>query len=126
MNKRIIKTAQAPLPIGPYNQAVVVGNIVYTSGQIPLDLNNAVVPGGITEQTKSVLENLKAVLEGAGTSLANVVKTTVFLKNMGDFASMNDVYGEYFDAKTAPARTTVEVARLPKDVFVEIEAVACL
>ena len=125
MSKKIIRTEQAPLPIGPYNQAVVVGNLVYTSGQIPLDAKtNNVVVGGITEQTKSVIENLKAVLQGAGTSLTNVVKTTVFLKNMGDFASMNAVYGEYFDAKTAPARTTVEVARLPKDVLVEIEAVA--
>ena len=126
MSKKIIRTDKAPLPIGPYNQAVVVGNLVYTSGQIPLDKNGGVVAGGITEQTRSVLENLKAVLEGAGSSIGNVVKTTVFLKNMGDFASMNAVYAEFFEAKTAPARTTVEVARLPKDVLVEIEAVALL
>ena len=127
MSKKIIRIEKAPLPIGPYNQAVVIGNLVYTSGQIPLDAKtNNVVAGGITEQAKSVLENLKAVLEGAGSSLTNVVKTTVFLKNMGDFAFMNAVYGEYFDAKTAPARTTIEVARLPKDVLVEIEAVAHL
>jgi 2-iminobutanoate/2-iminopropanoate deaminase len=125
MSKKIIRTEQAPLPIGPYNQAVAIGNLVYTSGQIPLDAKtNNVVSGGITEQTKSVLDNLKAVLEGAGASLSTVVKTTVFLKNMGDFAAMNAVYGTYFDASTAPARTTIEVARLPKDVLVEIEAVA--
>ena len=126
MSKKIIKTEKAPLPIGPYNQAVVVGNLVYTSGQIPLDLNNAVVSGGVTEQAACVLNNLKAVLEGAGTSLNNVVKTTVFLKNMSDFAAMNVVYGQFFDAASAPARSTIEVARLPKDVLVEIEAVALI
>jgi 2-iminobutanoate/2-iminopropanoate deaminase len=124
MSKIIVRTDKAPLPIGPYNQAVVIGNLVYTSGQIPLDKANNVVPGGITEQTKCVLENLKAVLEGAGSSLSKIVKATVFLKNMGDFAGMNAVYGEYIDVKTAPARSTIEVARLPKDVLVEIEAVA--
>ncbi|MBP6343093.1 MAG: RidA family protein [Candidatus Omnitrophica bacterium] len=124
MNKTIIKTAKAPLPIGPYNQAVVIGNLVYTSGQIPLDTSNAVVPGGITEQTIRVLENVKVLLEASGSSLAKVVKTTVFLKNMSDFAAMNEVYGRYFDAETAPARSTIEVARLPKDVLVEIETVA--
>jgi 2-iminobutanoate/2-iminopropanoate deaminase len=124
MSKNIVRTDKAPLPIGPYNQAVAIGNLVYTSGQIPLDLTNNVVSGGVTEQTKCVLENLKAVLEGAGSSMANVVKCTVFLKNMGDFAAMNAVYGEYFKAETAPARSTIEVARLPKDVLVEIEAVA--
>jgi 2-iminobutanoate/2-iminopropanoate deaminase len=127
MSKKVVRTEKAPLPIGPYNQAVVIGNLVYTSGQIPLDANtNNMVAGGITEQAKSVLENLKAVLEGAGSSLSKVVKTTVFLKDMGDFASMNAVYGEYFDAKTAPARTTIQAARLPKDALVEIEAVAHL
>lgn len=124
MNKTIIKTAKAPLPIGPYNQAVVIGNLVYTSGQIPLDTSNAVVPGGITEQTIRVLENVKVLLEASGSSLTKVVKTTVFLKNMSDFAAMNEVYGRYFDAETAPARSTIEVARLPKDVLVEIETVA--
>jgi len=124
--KKIIRTEKAPLPIGPYNQAVVIGNLVYTSGQIPLDQSNNVVPGGVTEQARSVLNNLKAVLEGAGSSLNNVVKTTVYLKNMGDFSSMNAVYSEYFEPNTAPARTTIEVARLPKDVLVEIEAVAHL
>lgn len=124
MNKTIIKTAKAPLPIGPYNQAVVIGNLVYTSGQIPLDTSNAVVPGGITEQTIRVLENVKVLLEASGSSLPKVVKTTVFLKNMSDFAAMNEVYGRYFDAETAPARSTIEIARLPKDVLVEIETVA--
>jgi 2-iminobutanoate/2-iminopropanoate deaminase len=124
MSKKIVKTNQAPLPVGPYNQAVVIGNLVYTAGQIPLDLSNAVVPGGVAEQTKCVLENLKAVLEGAGSSLSKAVKTTVFLKNMGDFAAMNEVYSKYFDEASAPARSTIEVARLPKDVLVEIEAIA--
>lgn len=124
MTKKIVKTDKAPLPIGPYNQAVVIGNLVYTSGQIPLNMSNAVVEGGIKEQAKCVLDNLKAVLEGAGSALDRVIKTTVFLKNMGDFAAMNEVYGQYFAAVSAPARTTIEVARLPKDVLVEIEAVA--
>jgi 2-iminobutanoate/2-iminopropanoate deaminase len=124
MAKKIIKTQQAPLPIGPYNQAVVIGNLVYTSGQIPLDKTNAVVAGGISEQAVCVLENLKAVIEGAGSSLDKTVKTTVFLKNMGDFAAMNAVYGRYFEAASAPARSTIEVARLPKDVLLEIEAIA--
>ena len=124
MAKKIIKTAQAPLPIGPYNQAVVIGTLVFTSGQIPLDQSNSVVTGGIKEQTQCVLKNLKAVLEGAGSSLDKIVKTTVFLKNMGDFAAMNEIYSGYFDAASAPARSTIEVARLPKDVLVEIEAVA--
>lgn len=124
MNKVIIKTEKVPLPIGPYNQAVVIGNLVYTSGQIPLDTSNTIVPGGITEQTIRVLENVKALLEASGSSLTKVVKTTVFLKNMSDFAAMNEVYGRYFDAETAPARSTIEVARLPKDVLVEIETVA--
>ncbi len=124
MGKKIIKTDKAPLPIGPYNQAVVIGNLVYTSGQIPLDQSNAVVSGGIKEQTQCVLENLKAVLEGADSALDKVVKTTVFLKNMGDFAAMNEVYAKYFETSWAPARSTIEVARLPKDVLVEIEAVA--
>lgn len=126
MAKTIVKTVLAPLPIGPYNQAVIVGALVYTSGQIPLDLNNAVIAGGIKEQTQCVLNNLKAVLEGAGSSLEKIVKTTVFLKNMGDFAVMNEVYTGYFDAVTAPARSTIEVARLPKDVLIEIEAIASL
>lgn len=124
MAKKIIKTQNAPLPIGPYNQAVVINSLVFTSGQIPLDKTNAVVLGGIAEQAVCVLENLKAVLEGAGSSLDKTVKTTVFLKNMSDFAAMNTVYGRYFEIASAPARSTIEVARLPKDVLIEIEAIA--
>jgi 2-iminobutanoate/2-iminopropanoate deaminase len=123
--KKIIKTDKAPLPIGPYNQAIVVGNLVYLSGQIPLDLKtNNVIAGGIVEQTKCVLEHIKSILTEAGSSLQQTVKATVFLKNMNDFAEMNKVYGEYFKPEFAPARSTIEVARLPKDVLVEIEIVA--
>ncbi len=125
MSKRVVKTPNAPLPIGPYNQAVVIGNLVYTSGQIAIDGNGAIV-GGITEQTQLVLAHLKAVLEGAGSSLEKVVKVTVFLKNMIDLAAMNKVYGEFFKPEWAPARSAIEVARLPKDAIVEMEAVAGL
>ncbi len=125
MDKKIIKPPKAPVPVGPYNQAVVVGHFVFTSGQIPLNPQTGeICPGAIAEQTRQALTNLKNVLEGAGSSLEKVVKATVFLKNMSDFAGMNAVYGEFFDAKTAPARSTIEVARLPKDALVEIEAVA--
>ncbi len=125
MSKKIIKTDKAPLPIGPYNQAVATGNLVYTAGQIALDPKSGeVVKGDIKTQTKQVLENLKAVLEGAGSSLEKIIKTTVFLKDMNQFSDMNSVYSQYFKNETAPARSTVEVARLPKDVIVEIEAVA--
>ena len=131
--KHIIKTQDAPLPIGPYNQAVMMslgasgGKVIYTSGQIPVDpKTNVVSLGGVKEQTRMVLENVKKVLAGAGASMDKVVKATVFLKNMGDFAAMNEVYAEYFNEASAPARSTVEVARLPKDVLVEIEVVAFL
>ncbi len=127
MSKKIIKTPQAPLPIGPYSQAVVSHNLVYTSGQIAIDpRTNAVCPGGVTEQTRMVLQNLRAVLEGSGSSLDKVIKNTVFLKSMNDFAAMNAVYSEFFKSDNAPARSTVEVARLPKDVLVEIESVAAI
>jgi 2-iminobutanoate/2-iminopropanoate deaminase len=127
MSREIIATEKAPAAIGPYSQAVRVGNLVFTAGQIPLEpATGYVVASGITEQTTRVLENLKAILEAAGTSLAKVVKTTVFLKDFNDFAAMNAVYGSYFggDGAAPPARSTVEVARLPKDVLVEIEVVA--
>ena len=125
MEKKIIKTESAPLPVGPYNQAVVVGNFVFTSGQIAIDpVTNEISKGGVVEQTRLVLNNLKAVLQGAGSSLEQAVKVTVFLKNMNEFASMNMVYEKFFNPKNAPARSTIEVARLPKDVLVEIEAVA--
>lgn len=125
MNKTIIKSALVPQPVGPYNQAVRIGNLVYTAGQIPIDpQTNNVSPGGISEQTRLVLTHLKNILEAAGSSLEKMIKVTVFLKNMNDFALMNAVYGEFVAASTAPARSTIEVARLPKDVLVEIEAVA--
>src|SRR3989338_8763003 len=127
MDKKIVKAKGAPKPVGPYNQAVVTGNLVYTSGQIPIDpKTNEICPGGIAEQTRLVLTNLKAVLEGAGTSLDKAIKCTVFLKNMNDFAGMNAVYGEFIKPENAPARSTIEVVRLPKDALVEIEAVATL
>jgi 2-iminobutanoate/2-iminopropanoate deaminase len=127
--KTAIATTKAPAAIGPYTQAVRVGNFLYTSGQIPLDpASGQIVSGGIAEQTTQVLENLKAVLESAGTSLAGVVKTTVFLKDMNDFAAINAIYGKYLapEGTVAPARSTVEVARLPKDSLVEIEVIASL
>jgi 2-iminobutanoate/2-iminopropanoate deaminase len=127
MNKHVIATDKAPAAIGPYSQAVRAGNLIFTAGQVGVDpANQQVVAGGITEQTTRALENLKAILEEAGTSLAKAVKATVFLKDMKDFAAMNAVYGTYLDADgvAPPARTTVEVSRLPKDVLVEIELVA--
>jgi 2-iminobutanoate/2-iminopropanoate deaminase len=127
--KQQVSTTAAPAAIGPYSQAVRVGSFLYTSGQVALDpASGALVTGGVSEQTVRVIENLKAVLAAAGVNLAQVVKTTVFLKNIGDFAAMNEVYGRYFAAEDviAPARSTVEVARLPKDALVEIEAIAHL
>jgi 2-iminobutanoate/2-iminopropanoate deaminase len=125
--KKAVSTKSAPAAIGPYSQAVHIGDFLYTSGQVGLDpATGALVEGGIETQTTRVLDNLKAVLEAAGTDFAHVVKTTVFLKNMGDFAAMNAIYGKYFapEGIVAPARSTVEVARLPKDALVEIEAIA--
>ena len=122
--KQIIKTESAPKAIGPYSQAVRAGALVFASGQIPLDPQTGeFVEGGVAEQTEQVLRNLSAVLEAAGTSLDRVVKTTVFLADMNDFAAMNEVYGRYF-SQDAPARATVEAARLPRDARVEIEAIA--
>jgi 2-iminobutanoate/2-iminopropanoate deaminase len=124
MNKETVVTDKAPKAIGPYEQAIKVGEFVYTAGQIPIDPNTGnFVPGGIAEQTRQVLENLKAVLEAAGSSLDRVVKATVFLKNMGDFAAMNEVYAEYL-ATAKPARSTVAVAELPRGALVEIDFVA--
>lgn len=127
MSKHVIATLSAPAAIGPYSQGVRVGNLVFTAGQIPLDpATGQIVAGGIAEQTTQVLENLKAIVEESGSSLAKAVKTTVFLKDLQDFAAMNAVYGKYFSLEgvAAPARTTVEIARLPKDALVEIEVVA--
>ncbi len=125
MQKKIIKTDKAPLPVGPYNQAVRMGDFIYTAGQIPLDAkSNQVIEGGITEQTQLVIQHLKSILAAAGSSLEKSVKATVFLKDMNDFAAMNAVYAQHFKAETAPARSTVQVSRLPKDVLVEIELVA--
>lgn len=124
--KQIISTNKAPSAIGPYSQAVKIGGMIYTSGQIPLDpATGLVIEGGIEEQTRQVLENLKAVLTTAGAGLEHVVKTTVFIKDMNEFAAMNKVYGEYFTS-AFPSRSTVGVARLPRDVRVEIEAVAII
>jgi len=125
--KKAVSTKNAPAAIGPYSQAVRVGDFLYTSGQVALDpATGALVEGGIEAQTTRVLENLKAVLQAAEIGLENVIKTTVFLKNMGDFAAMNAIYAQYFapDGVIAPARSTVEVAKLPKDALVEIEVIA--
>lgn len=121
--KEIVQTADAPAAIGPYSQAVTFGNLVVTSGQIPLTPDGQLVQGGITEQTEQVLQNLRAVLHAAGTDLQRVVKTTVFLADMNEFADMNAVYERHFPAPS-PARSTVQVARLPRDVRVEIEVLA--
>jgi len=123
--KKIIYTDKAPAPIGPYNQAVLVGNTLYTSGQIALDpITMELVLDDIETETKQVMENMKAVLAAADMTFADVVKTTIFIMNMGDFARINAVYGSYFDEATAPARETVQVACLPKNVNVEISMIA--
>ena len=124
--KKVVKTDAAPGALGPYSQAIVAGGMVYCAGQIPLDpASGQIVSGGVAAQTEQVLKNLRAVLKAAGSDLDRAVKTTVFLKSMDSFVAMNEVYGrpEYFGAD-APARSTVEVARLPRDVLVEIEVVA--
>ena len=123
--KKIIFTDKAPAPIGPYNQAVLVNNTLYTSGQIALDPNTMeLVLDDIETETKQVMENMKAVLAAADMTFENVIKTTIFIMNMGDFARINTVYGSYFDEATAPARETVQVACLPKNVNIEISMIA--
>lgn len=127
MAHHIIRTDSAPAPVGPYNQAIVAtGQFIFVAGQIPLDPNTGAIvgEGDVAQQTEQVIANLQAILEAAGVTLAAVVKTTVFLADMNDFAAMNAVYARYFAEKTAPARACVEVARLPKDVRVEIECIA--
>ena len=124
--KQVIATDRAPKAIGPYSQAVVHNGLAFLSGQIPLDpATGQMVEGDIAVQTERVLENLKAVLEACGSSLGQVLKTTVFLKDMGEFPKMNEVYARYF-GENPPARATVEAARLPRDVRVEIEAIAAV
>ena len=124
MPHQIILTDQAPAPIGPYSQAVRAGHTVYVSGQIPLDAAGQLVAGDVSAQTHQVLRNLTAVLAAAGLALTDVVKCSIFVKDLGNFATINQVYGTYFADATAPARETVEVSRLPRDVEVEISCVA--
>ncbi len=123
MSKEIISTSAAPQALGPYSQAVRSGGLVFCSGQIPLDADGNLVTGGIAEQTRQVLENLKAVLTAAQMTLGDVVKTTVYLDNLDDFQGMNEIYAEYF-GDLRPARATVEVSRLPASVLIEIECIA--
>ena len=125
--KKIIKTNKAPTPIGPYNQAVLAGNYLFISGQIALDSNTGdLITNNIVDETKQVMENLKAILNEASLSFENVVKTTIFLSSMNDFKSVNDVYGSYLSDESAPARETVEVSKLPVGVNVEISMIAIL
>jgi 2-iminobutanoate/2-iminopropanoate deaminase len=126
-SKTSISTPNAPAAIGPYSQAVRIGDLVFTSGQVALDpATGALVAGGVREQTTRVLDNLTAVLAEAGLTMSDVVKTTVFLKNMADFAAMNEIYATYLapEGVVPPARSTIEVARLPKDALVEIDLIA--
>ncbi|MBZ5601519.1 MAG: RidA family protein [Acidobacteriia bacterium] len=122
--KKVISTDHAPKAIGPYSQAIVANGFAFLSGQIPLDpATNTMIEGDITAQTERVMQNVKGLLEACGSSLSQVVKTTVFIKDMGEFAKMNEVYSKYF-SENAPARSTVEAARLPRDVRVEIDCIA--
>lgn len=122
---KTVSTTNAPAAIGPYAQGIIVNNMFYSSGQIPLTATGDLIDGDITAQTNQVFENLKAVLAAAGSSLDKVVKTTVFMKDMNDFVAMNEVYASHF-GNHKPARSAVEVARLPKDVLVEIEVIALI
>lgn len=127
--KEQVRTQGAPQAIGPYSQAVKSGGLLFASGQVALDpATGSIVSGGIVEQTERVMKNIAAVLEASGTGFDRVIKSTVFLKDMGDFAKMNEIYGRYVsgNGKIAPARSTVEVSRLPKDALVEIEVIALL
>lgn len=122
--RTIIATEKAPAAIGPYSQANKFGNLVITSGQLPIDMATGAFPEGIEAQTKASLENVKTILENAGSSIDKVLKTTVFLKDINDFAAMNGVYATFFSEGSYPSRSAIEVARLPKDALVEIEAIA--
>jgi len=129
MTRKVIRTTQAPAPVGPYNQAIAAtGELVFVAGQIPLNPSTGEIvgTGDVAKQTEQVIANLTAILQAAGATLEQVVKTTIYLKNMNDFAAVNVVYSQYFAEDTAPARATVEVARLPKDVLVEIECIAVI
>lgn len=124
--KEIIKTTKAPGAIGPYSQGIRSGNLVYTSGQLPIDMSTGnLVQDDIRKATAASLENVKAILEAAGADLSKVIKVVIFLKDMGDFVPMNEVYGEYF-TEAQPARSCVQVAKLPKDALIEIEAIAAV
>ena len=126
-NKKVIRTDKAPAPVGPYNQAIAAsGQMIFIAGQIPLDPETGEIVGtnDVVQQTQQVMKNLEAILTASGSSWSNVVKTSVFLKDLADFATVNQVYAQYFDEATAPARACVEVSRLPKDVLVEIECIA--
>lgn len=125
MSKKIVNTKKAPGVIGPFNQAIIAGNQLFTSGQLPMHPVTGAVPEGIEAQTIQVLENLKAIVEAAGASLNDVVKTTVYLQRMSDFATVNKIYGTYF-CEIAPARACVEVSKMAKDALVEIDAIAVL
>jgi 2-iminobutanoate/2-iminopropanoate deaminase len=129
MSREVICTDQAPAPVGPYNQAIAAsGTLVFVAGQISLDpqTGELVGAGDVAKQTERAMTSLKAILEASGATLGDVVKTTVFLKDMNDFAAMNAVYARYFDDATAPARACVEVARLPKDMLVEVDCIAVI
>ena len=123
MKREVIHTNNAPGAIGPYSQGIIVGDFIYTSGQIPINPATGVMETDIKLATKQSMENVKAILEAAGTSLENVVKTSIFLKDLNDFAAVNEVYGTYF-TENPPARSCVQVAKLPKDAVIEIEAIA--
>lgn len=129
MSKRVIRTEKAPAPVGPYNQAIAVsGELVFVAGQISLDAGSGEIVGvgDVTRQTQQVMANIEAILKASGAGFDDVVKTTVFLADMNDFAAMNAVYAKFFDEATAPARACVQVSRLPKDVLVEIDCIAVI
>ena len=129
MNRKVIRTDLAPAPVGPYNQAIAsCGQMIFVAGQIPLNPSTVEVVGAkdVAQQTKQVMANIEAILVAAGASFQDVVKTTVFLTDMNDFAAMNAVYAKYFSEETAPARACVQVSRLPKDVLVEIDCIAVI
>ncbi|AOX01671.1 reactive intermediate/imine deaminase [Moorena producens PAL-8-15-08-1] len=129
MTRNIIRTPNAPAPVGPYNQAIAVsGQMIFVAGQIPLDPSTGEIVGGndVAKQTEQVMANLEAILVAAGAKIPHIVKTTVFLADMNDFATVNQIYAKYFNEEEAPARACVEVSRLPKDVLVEIECIAVI